>query len=164
MKVRMRVCPEVNDKPVPAPLAPSTQGRGQFESKEQTLGEEYHGGVRRDIVLALCLADSWLVSGSRIAKSISIDRGRMFLFTGREPGREAVNVPGKGLKLGPDSESYSLSCSDSGRGPHPHLGQSDVWKCWILSPKVRGGWCQQRATGLTIHQGTSWGCYFDEVT
>lgn len=67
--------PEVNDKSLPAPPAPSTQGRGQFDSNEQTLGEDHRGRVRRDIFFALCLADSGLVSGSRIARSTSIDRG-----------------------------------------------------------------------------------------
>lgn len=83
MKVRVRVSPKVNDKSLRTPPALSTQGRGQFESKEQTLGEDHRGRVRRDIFFALCLADSWLVSGSRIARSTSIDRGWMFLFTGR---------------------------------------------------------------------------------
>lgn len=119
-------------------------------------GRSIGGGVGGMFSL-LCAGPTLVpVSGYRIARSTSI---------GRE-GCSLSRKAGKGLRLGPDSavplthswchvsfpHPYSPSCTESGRGPHPH-GVRETPGNAESSLQVRGHH-QQRAPGLSVHRGT----------
>lgn len=102
-------------------------GRIPFRSREHTLGKEHRWRGRRNVFFALCLANTCPSLRYRIARSTSIDREWLFFVT----GRQGMCV-GKGLWVDPWlccisdsflvpcvlSHPYSLSWTESGRGPH----------------------------------------------
>ena len=152
-----------------APFHPSaTLRRVQFKSRNRLWGRNTGGKVGEMNFFALCLANCCPSRRFWVARSTPMDRGWLFLFTRGCPRRESGNVRRKGIQVRSSlcciSDSFlvsqvlsrvsfrhphNLSCTKSGRGPLPRLGQSDPGKCWIPTLEVRAHG-QHKTAGLSL--------------